>query len=198
MANKREILVPDGFFHVYNRANADDKLFTCQNEYELFIKKYFVFSNLIFSTYGYCLLSNHFHFLIKIHSEDELNRNIGKFKDDKSRSNFIAQHFGNFFNWYATYFNRKHNRKGSLFMHTFHRKQIKDQVYLNLIVCYIHANPIKAGLCKNFEEWDYSSYNEFFQKPIFISGANRKELLQWFDGIDNFKDSHMLYLHNEL
>lgn len=194
MANKREILMPDGFYHIYNRANADDQLFTEDVEYYLFLNKYFNYSNLIFSTYGYCLLTNHFHFLVQVRPECELNRNIGIFKDDKSRSNYLAQHLGNFFNWYATYFNKKHFRKGSLFIHSFHRKPIVDQNYLSTIVCYIHANPVKAGLCRKPEDWKYSSFREFLYKPDHIPVKNQEQTLEWFDGIENFKETHLQYL----
>ena len=194
MANKREIILPDGFYHIYNRANADDRLFTEEHEYLLFLRKYFRYTNMIFKTYGYCLLTNHFHFLVQVRSEKDLNCHIGIFKDDKSRSNFLAQHLGNFFNWYATYFNKKHLRKGSLFIHTFHRKPIQDQNYLNQLVCYIHANPVKAGLCKKPEEWKYSSFNEFITKSSYISENNKIQTLEWFDGIENFKETHVQFL----
>jgi len=197
MANKREILVPERFYHIYNRANAGDKLFTDDQEYHKFLNKYFGYSNMIFSTYSYCLLSNHFHFLIQVRSEIELNKHIGLFNDDKSRSNFLAQHLGNFFNWYATYFNKKHYRKGSLFIHTFHRKPIKDQSYLNLVVCYIHANPVRAGLCKMPEEWKYSSFQELIHKSKYIPKANKEQALQWFDGVENFKETHLQYLKSD-
>lgn len=194
MANIREILVPESYYHIYNRAIAEDKLFTEDVEYQLFLKKYFSYSNLIFRTYGYCLLSNHFHLLVQVRPERELNRHIGLFKDDKSRSNYLAQHLGNFFNWYATYFNKKHLRKGSLFIHSFQRKPILDQTYLSTLVCYIHANPVKAGICKEPEEWEYSSFREFIYAPNFISSNNREETLTWFDGLANFKETHLNYL----
>jgi REP element-mobilizing transposase RayT len=196
MANKREILVPDGFYHIYNRAIADDKLFTNDLEYYLFLKTFFRYSNLIFNTYGYCLLSNHFHFLIKVRSENDLNYHIGLYKDDKSRSNFLAQHLGNLFNWYATRFNKKHLRKGSLFIHSFQRKSVMDQEYLIQLLCYIHANPVKAGLCKNLGEWKYSSFKEFLNEPKYIPQTIIKQTLDWFDGIDNFKEIHLQYLNS--
>jgi REP element-mobilizing transposase RayT len=195
MANKREILVPGGFYHIYNRANADDLLFTEEREFKLFLQKYFLYSNCIFKTHGYCLLSNHFHFLVQVRFEPDLERNIGRFKDDKSRSNYMAQHLGNFFNWYATYFNKSHSRKGSLFIHTFHRKSIKDQLYLNQVLCYIHANPVKAGLCKNLHEWKHSSFREYVGKPDHIFLNNIKQTLEWFDGIENFKKAHRQYIY---
>jgi putative transposase len=194
MANKREILVPGGFYHIYNRAISEDRLFTEDLEYSLFIKKYMSYSNLIFRTYSFCLLSNHFHFLIQVKSDSELKRNFGIFKDDKSRSNNMAQHLGNFFNWYATYFNKKHSRKGSLFIHSFHRKPILDQSYLTQVICYIHSNPVKAGQCTNLADWKFSSYREYFNGSKYIPSSNLKETIEWFDGLEYFKDTHTQYL----
>ena len=197
MANKREILMPGGFYHIYNRANADDLLFTDEREYTLFLQKYFLYSNCILKTHGYCLLSNHFHFLVQVRTEPELIRNIGVFKDDKARSNHMAQHLGNFFNWYATYFNKKHTRKGSLFIHSFHRKPINDQLYLNMVLCYIHANPIKAGICQRYEEWKFSSFREYSDRPDYIFKINIQQTLEWFDGIENFKEVHLQYIFSK-
>ena len=194
MANKREILVPEGFYHIYNRANANDQLFTEEDEYSIFLKKYLYYSNLIFKTYGYCLLTNHFHFLVQVRSEFELNRHIGLFKDDKSRSNYLAQHLGNFFNWYATYFNKKHFRKGSLFIHSFHRKPILDQTYLISAICYIHANPIRAGLSERLDEWKFCSFREFVLKSTYLAKENKDLLMEYFDGIDNFIEVHNQYV----
>jgi putative transposase len=196
MANRRDILVPGKFYHIYNRANAEDQLFTENVEFYLFLKKYFRYSSLIFSTYGYCLLPNHFHLLVQVLPEHELNRHIGLFKDDKSRSNYLAQHLGNFFNWYATYFNKKHFRKGSLFIHTFHRKPIQDQKHLCSLICYIHANPLRAGLCEKMEEWQFSSFGEFVKKPQFITDKNKEQTLEWFDGLENFIFTHSLYVES--
>lgn len=194
MASKREILTPEGYFHVYNRANGDDRLFTQEHEYNMFIEKYFRTSMLIFTTYGFCLIPNHFHFLVKVHDQIELDRRIGVFADEKSRSNFMAQHMGNFFNWYATYFNKEHDRKGSLFIHSFQRKPINDDQYLRTVILYIHANPVKAGLCKNLDDWKYSSYKEYLGKSSYITGQNKNMIINKFDNLINFTTSHRLYL----
>lgn len=194
MANVRELLMPAGFYHIYNRAISEDRLFIEDLEYSLFIKKYMSYSSLIFKTYCYCLMSNHFHFLVQVKSDAELHKDLGIFKDDKTRSNYMAQHLGNFFNWYATYFNKKHSRKGSLFIHSFHRKPILDHAYLTQVICYIHINPLKAGLCTNLADWKYSSYREYFNGPVYLSASNMTETLKWFDGIESFKEVHAQFL----
>ena len=65
-------LEPDAFFHVFNRANGSELLFSSQENYQYFLKRYKHFIPSIAETYCYCLMPNHFHFLIKIKSEEEL------------------------------------------------------------------------------------------------------------------------------
>jgi hypothetical protein len=69
-----------------------------------------------------------------------------------------------------------------------------DQTYLNQIICYIHANPVKAGQCKRLEDWKYSSFREYINGALFIPRKNIIETLEWFDGIENFKETHSQYL----
>lgn len=193
MGNKREPLVPGGYYHIYNHAVSDDLLFTKEKEYEIFLRKYFIYSRSIFNTYSYCLLPNHFHFLIQVKEEHELNKFLGVFMDDKTRSNYLAQHLGNFFNWYATVYNKRHARKGSLFIHSFHRKPVKEQAYLNTVTCYIHANPLTAGLCDTLHEWKYSSYHEYVNRLNYLAPHQKDEALSWFQDLDNFIFTHEQY-----
>jgi REP element-mobilizing transposase RayT len=198
MGSKRELLVPGGYYHVYNHAVSDDLLFTKDREYEMFLRKYFLYSGLIFKTYCYCLLPNHFHFLIQVKEEPELNKHIGIFPEDKARSNYLAQHLGNFFNWYATLYNKRYDRKGSLFIHSFKRKKIDEQSYLNTLACYIHSNPIKAGLCKELLDWKHSSYHEYIEQRGFLPLYHRQETINWFEDLDNFIFTHHQYCQQHL
>ena len=201
MKNKYEILIPDATYHIYNRANGNDKLFLSDDNYRYFLEKYIEYVSPIADTFCYCLMPNHFHFLIRIKSEYEL---LGFFKSKekvvygiKNSENeptinlekLLSGQFSNFFNGYAKAFNKKHNRLGSLFMHTYKRKKIDNTNYLNKLVLYIHFNPLEARLCKAFRDWPYSSYNSIISsKETFI---NRLEVLEWFEDIENFKHVHL-------
>ena len=41
---------------------------------------------------------------------------------------------------------------------------------------YIHYNPVKAGLVKNPEDWEFSSFNELKGKEILINKNRITEL----------------------
>jgi len=72
MKNKKELLRPDAFYHVYNRANGNELLFKNSGNYTYFLKKYKKYIHPIGATFAYCLIPNHFHFLIQIKTEKEI------------------------------------------------------------------------------------------------------------------------------
>ncbi|TVR17462.1 MAG: hypothetical protein EA391_04670, partial [Balneolaceae bacterium] len=58
---------PGKFYHIYNRAVGNERLFESRENFLFFLKKYQKYTIDHISTYSYCLLENHFHFLIKVH-----------------------------------------------------------------------------------------------------------------------------------
>lgn len=72
MQNKKKQLIPEYYYHVYNRANGNELLFLNDENYRFFLQKYFEYISPIANTFCYCLMPNHFHFLIQIKAEDEL------------------------------------------------------------------------------------------------------------------------------
>ena len=85
----------------------------------------------------YCLLRNHFHFLIRI--RDPLDA-----RTDPSRC------FSNLFNAYARAFNRMYHRTGALFQRPFGRRAVTDDRYFVRLVTYIHHNPQHHGFVDDF------------------------------------------------
>src|SRR5699024_3431315 len=91
-------------------------------------------------------------------------------------------------NGYTQAFNKQQNRRGSLFMHPYKRKHIKDKKYLIQLICYIHHNPINANLCKQLEDWKYSSYRALISTKT--TALERNQVMEWFEDKDNFKFVH--------
>ncbi len=59
--------VTDHFYHIYNRANTDtDKLFYQEKNYTYFLKKFDQYLSDYLEVWAYCLMPNHFHFLVKV------------------------------------------------------------------------------------------------------------------------------------
>jgi len=90
-------------------------------------------------------MPNHFHFLVLL-PEDEKP---------------FSKAFGHFLSSYTRAINRRYKRTGSLFQQNTKSKILEGE---DAFVCfhYIHQNPVKAGLCDGFEDWKYSSFNEYY------------------------------------
>ena len=63
--------VTDHFYHVYNRANTNlDQLFYHEKNYAYFLKKFDQYLSNYLEVWSYCLIPNHFHFLVKVKNID--------------------------------------------------------------------------------------------------------------------------------
>ncbi len=75
-----------------------------------------------------------------------------------------------------------------MFQPKFKRKEVDNDFYFSWLIQYIHLNPVKAGLCKDFSEWKYSSYNAIVSKKLTKIPVN--DVLEWFGGLDEFITIH--------
>ncbi len=174
-------LEPGKYYHIFNHAAGKLNLFASDKNYHYFLEKYALHLNERVNTYAYCLLPNHFHFLIQI---KETPNDVDKQLYIKSTS----KKFSNLFSAYSQAFNKQQNSFGNLFMKRFKRKQITDEEYFKEVVFYIHRNPVHHGLVKQPDDWKYSSWHSLIStKPTRIL---RDEVIQRFDTIENFTTWH--------
>ena len=64
------MLHPSHFYHLYNHANGSDNLFREERNYYFFLEKVNKYLLSYMDIYSYCLMPNHFHFLIRIKDEE--------------------------------------------------------------------------------------------------------------------------------
>jgi putative transposase len=185
MENKLALLVSEGTFHVYNRANGNEKIFLSDENHRFFVKKFKLYILPVAQVYCYCLMPNHFHFLIRIKPEKEMEEFFGTEKIKKyGFEKLVSKQFSNLFSCYTQAFNKLGGRMGSLFMKNFKRKQVNDDSYFKNLVYYIHHNPLEAGLTKNISDYKYSSYYSIVKNESdFIL---RDDLLAVFEDLENF------------
>lgn len=67
---------PDTYYHVYNGGINGEPIFKEARNYNYFPEKYAQHINPIADTYAYCLLSNHFHFLIRTCSVEVISDRV--------------------------------------------------------------------------------------------------------------------------
>ncbi|MEI7884128.1 MAG: transposase [Clostridia bacterium] len=108
-----------------------------------------------FGLLAYCLMGNHVHLVIKegIEPLEQVFKRIG------SR--------------YVYWYNWKYGRSGHLFQDRYKSEPIDDETYLFTVIRYLHQNPVQAGICKNMEDYPYSSYMQYLKldKENFIDAA---------------------------
>jgi REP element-mobilizing transposase RayT len=166
------------YYHLYNRGNNNELIFINNDNYNYFLKLVKKYLHTILEVYSYCLLPNHFHFVVKIKETKYLpiKIQIGKQK--------LHQPFSNLFNAYSKAFNKKFNRKGSLFQEHLKRVEITNEEYLKNLIIYVNTNPDHHGISK-FYTYKYSSYRAIIgKKPTLIK---KNEVLSLFSNKDNFK-----------
>lgn len=117
---------------------------------------------------AYCLMPNHFHFMV----QSMMNINQIKFSHDLKimlRS-------------YTRAINNQENRSGSLFQQNTKIKSLENGGGINSddhpFTCfhYIHQNPMKAGLVSRMEEWEMSSFKDYVESrsdSISIFGGSK-------------------------
>ena len=78
----------NAYYHIYNRGINVEAVFKNENNYAFFLLQYSKFIEPIADTYAYCLLSNHFHFLIKTKCTQEI---IDYSEKLKGKENWISE-----------------------------------------------------------------------------------------------------------
>jgi REP element-mobilizing transposase RayT len=155
MARPLRIEYPNAFYHVINRGNAGENIFLNERDKEKFLK-YLGSAAERFSLiiHTYCLMTNHYHLVVET-PEANLSRAIQWLNVS-----------------YATYFNRKRDRKGHLFQGRFKSIVIDADEYLAQLSRYIHLNPVRVKMVVNPTDYPWSSY------PLFIGKGEKPD---WLD-----------------
>ena len=164
---------PFNYYHIFNKAIQKNKLFENDENYRFFLDKFHSYTKNIFKLYAYCLLPNHFHFLVKT-------------KDIES--NIISEQLRRFTISYTQSFNIAFHRKGTLFERPFQRKIITSDEYLISSIYYIHSNPTHHHLINDFRNYKWSSYQDIINKKNkFVSPS---KVISLFNDLDYFIEFH--------
>jgi putative transposase len=193
MANKKIVLVTNEFYHIFNNTVANEVTFSDKRNLNRALSlvdfyrfqtslSYSHFQNLpkeerekmvsvIYSSTPiveiYCLafMPNHHHFLLK-----------------QLQDNGIDDFISNLQNGFAKFYNKKLERKGSLFCHSFKRVRIETEEQFIHVSRYIHLNPVTSCLIK-IEELDVYPYTSF---PVYL-GEKRQSFVETSYILNHFK-----------
>ena len=185
----------DCFYHIYNRGINGEPIFKSERNYEFFLDKISEFLIPVCDVYAYCLMSNHFHLLVKIKSDPELSSLVKVQNLDKatqtglnSPQNIFSKQFARIFNSYSQAFNKENKRHGALIESPFKRKLISSEEYLINTIIYIHQNSQNHIITGDFTNYRFSSYQSILSNSKTL--LKRNEVIELFDDRENFILSH--------
>jgi len=202
------------FYHIYNRGINKDLLFFENMNYDYFLKQFRKYLTAYVDVFSYCLMPNHFHFLVRIKNDGEtsevsetsevLKTPVLKTSDIYRKLTPIEKAFKDFFISYSKAINKKYRRTGSLFQAKFKKKLIDADNYLIRLIAYIHLNPVRAGFCNKPEQWPHSSYNLILNSAINIRSLRdfgcfvhqmlkSREVIELFGNKEDFVEFHKNY-----
>jgi putative transposase len=87
---------------------------------------------------GYCLMTNHYHLLVRTQEPD---LSVGMWVLNQR---------------HALRINRRHGFVGHVFEGRFFAELIDDESHFVALARYIDQNPVRAGLCRQAEAWRWS------------------------------------------
>ncbi|MBW1813733.1 MAG: transposase [Deltaproteobacteria bacterium] len=170
MARQWRIEFPGAIYHVMSRGNARQDIFRSDDDRKLFL---FLLSDLSerYETeiYAYVLMNNHYHLLLKTK-----HANLSKAMQ-----------------WFGTTYTRKFNlinlTSGHLFQGRFKSIIVENDAYLLRLSCYIHRNPLKAGIVQKLSDYPWSSYRFYAYKKKPPKWLNIKTILNQVSGQDRHR-----------
>ena len=159
--------IADNLYHIYNQGNNQQLIFSCSEDYLIFLRQIRICISPNAEIIAYCLMPNHFHLLIYVDSRIDV-----PVKQGGLMLNPLINGIRKLLSGYARVFNKKYNFSGSLFRQKTKSKCLSDiilqdslkssiQNYCVNCFHYIHQNPFKAKLVNQMEDWEYSSFKDY-------------------------------------
>jgi putative transposase len=177
------------YYHIYNRGNNGIDVFYDSESYHHFLRLYDKYISPIADTFAWCLLKNHFHLLVYIKRDDEIDVSKLEYSTVEIPKVIDAsKQFSHLFNAYTQAINKKFNRTGSLFEKPFERKIIKSEKYFQNLIFYIHNNPVFHRFTDTINNYSWSSFGTIISdKPTKLK---RDKVITIYKTKEDFLDYH--------
>ena len=189
----------DYIYHIYNRGNNGEIIFYSQDNYKFFLQKVKKEISPVTEILAYCLMPNHFHFLV------QATKSSCSFYQPKSgkaiQMQTLVKKIALVLSSYTRAINKQEKRTGGLFSPKTKAKSLNllqnKNDYLLSCFHYIHQNPFSAGLVEKIEHWEFSSFIEYLYNKEYLCNIELgKELLNLNE--DFYAQSYIIIDEKEL
>ncbi|MFC1859000.1 transposase [Thermodesulfobacteriota bacterium] len=119
--------------------------------------------------FAYVLMGNHYHILLRT-NQANLSKSM----------QWLAL-------TYTRRFNNRHFRSGHLFQGRFKSIIVQNDAYLMRLSCYIHRNPLRAGIITRLAGYPWSSYKVYAYGDKAPDWLLTKPILEQFNAKDKYK-----------
>lgn len=182
MGRKPRIEYYGAIYHVIQRGNNREYIFRDEQYKSYLLKITREFKTIMdFELYGYVLMDNHYHMIIKT-LDIPLSTIMHRIN-----------------NRYSKFYNDVERKTGHVFENRYKGVLVKDDKYLLSLLRYIHQNPIKAKMCKSVKDYDWSSdllYRSNINKGLvdidFILDIFSKDRIKALDAYAKFMNDEEL------
>jgi len=170
MARQWRIEFCGALYHVLSRGNGRQDIFLSDDGRYLFLALLEELSERFnVEVYAYVLMNNHYHLLLKT-----IDANLSR----------AMQWFGTSF---TRGFNLNNHTGGHLFQGRFKSIIVENDAYLLQLSCYIHRNPLRAGIIERLAEYQWSSYPFYAYKKEPPDWLKTQTILNQVAGADRHK-----------
>lgn len=213
---QRPQFAEDQIYHIFNRGVEKRKIFMDEKDYFRFVHNLYEFNdedrvynslyffkrnpksievqpqykkerNLLVDILSFVLMPNHFHLILKQRTENGIVKFLQKMGTG-----------------YTMYFNKRHERVGSLFQGRFKAVLVLKRAHYIHLPFYLHFNPLElmsnyrsstsAEKISFLEEYRWSSFPDYVGIKNFPSVTSRDTFLEFFDGTKEYKKEAMKWL----
>lgn len=153
-------------YHTYNQGNNYQKIFFEKKTYHFFLNKMRTHLCRHCDILSWCLMPNHFHWMIQIHPDYEENLENPSTDTNAPKVASLNRSISVLLSSYTNAINRMYGRSGSLFRGRtksidLSPDDLTDNQHPLICFLYIHQNPLKAKLVNKLEDWEFSSFRDY-------------------------------------
>lgn len=141
MARPLRIEYSNAVYHITSRGNARGKIYKDNKDREIFLETLgSVIKRYNWLCHACCLMDNHYHLMIET-PEPNLSKGMRQLNGV-----------------YTQTYNRRHKETGHILQGRYKAILVEKEEYLLELCRYVILNPVRAGIIKKPEQWQWSSY----------------------------------------